>query len=66
MNLQSIMLTEISQRKTNTVCYHLHVESKNKTNKYIWENRNRLRYREQISGYQWGEGGGMEKIRVGD
>ena len=27
MNLQSIMLSEISQRKTNTLCYHLYVES---------------------------------------
>ena len=28
VDLEIIMLTEISQRKTNTVCYHLHVESK--------------------------------------
>ena len=28
MDLESIMLSEISQRKTNTVCYHLHVKSK--------------------------------------
>ena len=25
---EGIMLSKISQRKTNTVCYHLHVESK--------------------------------------
>ena len=28
MDLENIMLSEISQRKTNTVCYHLYVESK--------------------------------------
>ena len=28
MNLEGIMLSEISQTKTNTVCYHLYVESK--------------------------------------
>ena len=34
MDLKSITLSEISQRKTNTVCYHLHVESK-KYNKLV-------------------------------
>ena len=28
MELERIMLSEISQRKTNIVCYHLYVESK--------------------------------------
>ena len=28
MDLEGIMLSEISQRKTNAVCYHLYVESK--------------------------------------
>ena len=28
MNLEGITLGEISQRKKNTVCYHLQVESK--------------------------------------
>ena len=27
MDLENIMLSEISQAKTNTVCYHLRVES---------------------------------------
>ena len=27
MDLKSIMLSEISQRKKNTECYHLYVES---------------------------------------
>ena len=34
MDLESIMLSEISQRKTNTLCYHLYMESK-KINEYI-------------------------------
>ena len=28
MDLEGIKLSEIRQRKTNTVCYHLYVESK--------------------------------------
>ena len=30
MDLEGIMISQVSQRKTNTVCFHLHVESKNK------------------------------------
>ena len=30
MDLEGILLSKISHRKTNTVWYHLHVESKNK------------------------------------
>ena len=30
MDSEGIMLSEISQRKTNTIRYHLYVESKNK------------------------------------
>ena len=29
MDLEGIKLSEISQRKTNTISFHLHVESKN-------------------------------------
>ena len=28
MDLKGIALSEVSQRKTNTMCYHLYVESK--------------------------------------
>ena len=34
MDLEGIMLSEISHRRTNTVCYHLYVESK-KYNKLV-------------------------------
>ena len=53
------MLSEISQRKTDTVWYHLYVESK-KYNKLvnIIKKKPTYRYREQTSGYQRGEGSG--------
>ena len=56
MDLEGIMLSEISQRKTNTVWYHLYVESK-KYNKLvnITKQKQTHSYREQTSGYQWGE-----------
>ena len=28
MDLESVMLSEVSQRKTNIICYRLYVESK--------------------------------------
>ena len=28
MDLDIIILSEVSQRKTNTICYHLYVDSK--------------------------------------
>ena len=34
MELEGIRLSEISQRKANTVCCNLYVESKNKMNEY--------------------------------
>ena len=35
MDLEGIMLSEISQTKTNALCYHLYVESKKQTNECI-------------------------------
>ena len=35
MDLKGVMPSEISQRKTNTVWYHLYVESKKKYNKLM-------------------------------
>ena len=58
------MLSEISQRKTNTVWYHLCVESK-KYNKplNITKKKQTHRYREHTGGYQWGEGRGEGQYR---
>ena len=57
IDLKSIILSEITQRKTNTVCFHLYMESK-KQDKWtnIAKQKETHRYREQTSSYQWGEG----------
>ena len=57
MVLEGIMLSEISQRKTNTVWSHLYIESKKQRNK---QNESRLRYREYMIAREegWGEGAG--------
>lgn len=50
------MLSEISQRKMNTVCFHLYVESKIlKKNERPKTQKQTQRYREQTSGCQKGE-----------
>ena len=61
-----IMPSEISQTKTNTVRYHVYVESK-KYNKLVNKinKKQTHRYGEQTSGYRWGGGGEMEG-EVGD
>ena len=63
MDLEGIILSEICQRKTNTIWYHLYVEYK-KYNKQvnITKKKQALRYREQTSGYQcW-----RDNTRVGE
>ena len=42
MDLDVIMLTEINQRKRNTTWFHLHVQSKIKTNNNFKKSRNRI------------------------
>ena len=63
------MLSEISRRKTNTICHHLHVESK-KHNIPVNITKRRLthKYRKQTTGDQYGEGatrGGGVKGTIG-
>ena len=57
MDLEGIMLNEISQTKTSTAWSPLHVESK-KYNKLVnvTEKQQSHTCREQASGYQWGKG----------
>jgi len=50
MDLEGTVLSEISQRKTSAVWYHLYAESK-KYNKQVNKTRSRLTNREQTSGY---------------
>ena len=67
MDLQSIMLSKISQkRETNILCDHLYVEYHTKYNKLvnITKKKQIYRYREQSNGYQQGMGRG--EIRVSD
>ena len=45
MELETIMLSEVRQRKTNTVCYHLYVESKILNKLMYTANRNRQIYK---------------------
>ena len=56
MDLEGIMLSEVRQRKRNTIRYYSYVESK-KYNKLvnIIKRKQTHKYREQTSGYQWGE-----------
>ena len=51
IDLEGIMLSEISQTKENTLCYHLYVESK-KLNKLVSKTKKKWthRYKEQTSG----------------
>ena len=64
MDLENIMLSEISHRKTNDVGFHLYVESKGKKKQNKKKKKSLPhRYTEQTGGYQrqgvWnmGEGG---------
>ena len=67
IDLEGIILSEISQRKTNTICYHFYVESKNESKLVnITQEIQTHRYREQASGYQWGEGKDEGQDGVGD
>ena len=61
--LEGVMLSKISQRNRNTVCYHLYVESR-KYNKLVntREKKQTHRYREQTMVTSGVRG----KIRLGD
>ena len=65
IDLEGIMLSEISQtEEANIVWYQLYVESK-KYNKLvnITKKKQTHRYREQTSGYHWEAGGAIEEWR---
>ena len=60
MDLEVIILSEVSQRKTNIIWYHLHVESKKMTQMNLFTKRKQThRHRKQTYGYQRGKGGGI-------
>ena len=66
MDLENIILSEVSQTKTNTICYHLYVESKIRHKwTYLW-NRNRPTDIENRLVVAKGEGaGGQMKWELG-
>ena len=66
MDLGSIMFSEINQRTTNTVCYHLYLESKNTTNECIFKTEQTHRYRKLTRITSGEREGGKGKRRVGD
>ena len=55
MNLQIIILSEVSKIKTNTILYHLFVESKI-GQKHTYETEAESRHREQTCGCHRGRG----------
>ena len=59
MDLENIMLSEMSQRKATTVWHHIYVQSK----KVYAKQKQTDRCRKQTSGSQSGERGGGEQIR---
>jgi len=58
MNLQDIVLSEISQTETNTEWSHLYVNFEKCSHLVNITKRSRFAYKEQTSGCQWGEGRG--------
>ena len=56
MYLEIITLSEVSQKKTNTIWYHLHVESKNITQMSLSaKDKQNHRHREPTCGYREGK-----------
>ena len=56
MELESIILSEISQRKANTICFHFYVKSKRKQikNKQIINTEYKLVIaKEEVGGHGW-------------
>ena len=62
MDLEGIMLSEINQTKTNTICYHLYVESKIRKQTGEYSNKEIELQRAN----QWGNVNGKGKIGVED
>ena len=56
MDIEIIILREVSQKKTNTICYPLYMESKYEANKLIYETETGS----QTCGCQGWSGRGMD------
>ena len=64
MGLEFIILSEVSQRKTNII-YHLYMDSKKITQMNLFTKQKQThRKKEQIYGYQRGKGGRRDILRI--
>ena len=64
MDIEIIILSEVSQRKTTNICYHLHVEPKIMVQMNLFTKQkksHRCKKGKQAYGYQ-GESGGKNKL----
>ena len=62
MDLEIIILSEVSQTKTNIIWYHLYVDSKKMIQMNLFtKQKQTYRHRKQIYGYQMGRGRGINK-----
>ena len=64
IDLEGIILSETSQRKTNAVRYHLCVSKR--YNKRGYNKTEADSQTQKTNGYQWGEGSGTGKTEVGE
>ena len=62
MDLESVILSEVSQRKTNTIWYHLYAESEKWYKWTYLQNRNRLTNLEKNLQLPKGKGGEGDKL----
>jgi len=67
LSLNTIMLSEISQRRTSTVWYHFYVEHRRCSKLVnITKKMQTHRYRQNTGCYQWGEGSGDDTGMEGE
>ena len=67
MDLEIIVLSEVRQRKTNIIWYHLYAESKKMIQMNLFTKQKQThRLRERTYGYQRGRVGGRDRLGVWD
>ena len=67
MDLEVIIRSEVTKKKTNIIQYHLHVESKNKDrNELIYKTVRDHRHRKTNLSLPKGKGGRRDKLTVSD
>ena len=66
MDLEIVIQSEVSQRKTNIIYYHLYVESRKMVQMNLFAKQKQShRCRKQTYGYQGGKGGGGMNWEIG-